>query len=125
MPTTEPTHEGQPLLDGFIEHRFTGMTHANLLRVWCRWCCRWHEHGLADGKPGEITHRSAHCFAMDHSYDSYYVRITDTPFSRVRNSLTVSSVAQSRAIRRGVISPAVQRLRNQPRPVGDFPKVAR
>lgn len=123
MTATDPQHNGQPLLDGFIEYRDQGRAHIPLLRVWCRWCCRWHEHGLEDAAPGQIVHRVAHCPAPDSAFE-YYVRITDTPFSRVRKALTESTYTQFKALRRGVISPVVQGLRNQPRPVGDFREIA-
>lgn len=125
--TTEPQHDGQPLLDGFIERRTKGVAGppAMLLRVWCRWCCRWHTHGLADGKPGQITHRSAHCTARDGSYSSYYIRITSTPFGRARKTIRQASTAQRAAIGRGRISVAVQRLRDQPLPVGEASKEIR
>jgi hypothetical protein len=125
--TQEPQHDGQPLLDGFIERRTKNVVNppAMLLRVWCRWCCRWHQHGLADGKPGQITHRSAHCIAKDSTYSGYYIRITATSFAKARKMVRKASDPQRAAIARGRISPAVQRLRDQPLPAGDFPEAVR
>lgn len=120
--TTERQHDGQPVLDGFIERHRQG----NDLRVWCRWCCHWHTHGLT-GKPGDYLHRSPHCHAPDSRYrdTGYVIRVTATPFSRVRQTLKQASVPQRSAIYCGRISAAVQRLRDQPLPVGEVPEATR
>lgn len=114
--------DGVPVLAGFIERRTKGVAGppAMLLRVWCRWCCRWHEHGLADSGPGDYTHRTAHCYAPDSQYGDtgYWILVTDTPFSTPRKAIREASLAQRAAISGGRISEAVQRLRDQPRPIG-------
>jgi hypothetical protein len=116
MSHDDPQHDGLPVLDGFIENHRQGAS----LRVWCRWCCCWHIHGLADAKPGDYIHRVAHCYAPDSTYDDtgYYIRVTGTPFSAVRNSVRQVSSTQRWAMQDGRVSVAVQRLREQPRPVG-------
>jgi hypothetical protein len=118
----EPQRDGGPVLAGFIERRTKGVAGppAMLLRVWCRWCCTWHTHGLADGKPGDHTDRSAHCTAPDSGYrkTGYTIRITDVPFSTARKTVRQATLAQRAAIGSGRISDAVQRLRDQPQPVG-------
>lgn len=92
-----------------------------LLRVWCRWCCRFHEHGLAGLKPGDTTHRVAHCYAPDSEYDDlgYNIRVTDVPFSTARKSVRTASTVQRAAIQDGRISEAVQKLRDQTPPPAD------
>ena len=127
MTTVEPQRDGRPVLDGFIERRTEGVAGAPamLLRVWCRWCCRWHTHGLADSKPGDFTDRSAHCGAVKGSpYDEtgYLIRVTSTPFSRIRKTMRQATTAQRSAMYGGRISPAVQRLRDQPLPTGQVPE---
>lgn len=120
MSHPEPLHDGVPVLAGFIERRTKGVAGppALLLRVWCRWCCRWHEHGLADGKPGDVTDRSAHCTAPDSTYrkTGYAIRITDVSFSAARKTIRQATLAQRAAISSGRISAAVHRLREQPIP---------
>lgn len=118
-------HDDQLLMDGFIEWRLKGRTEVPLLRVWCRWCCRWKEHELGDAQAGQIVTRTVHCVAPGNLADRYSIRITTTPFSRVRDTVTESTYPQFKAIRRGVISPVVRQLRDQPAPAGDFPEVAR
>lgn len=117
---TPATRDGIPVLDGFIERRTAGVSGppAMLLRIWCRWCCTWHTHGLGTGAPGDYTHRVQHCYARDSEYQQhgYWVHITDTRFGRVRGTVRAASVAQRSAIRSGRISPAVQRLRGQASP---------
>lgn len=112
-----------PVLPGFIERRTAGVVGppAMLLHVWCRWCCRWHQHGLADGKPGDITYRVAHCTAPDSAYDDtgYQIRISARSFSAASKDVRKASLAQRSAISTGRISPAVQRLRDQPEPAFD------
>lgn len=111
-----------PVLPGFIERRTAGVAGppAMLLRVWCRWCCRFHEHGLAGHKVGDTTHRIAHCYAPDSEYEDrgYNIRVTDVAFSTARKSVRSATTAQRAAISSGRISEAVQRLRDQTGPVG-------
>jgi hypothetical protein len=119
---TEQKRDGIPVLAGFIERRTAGVAGppAMLLRVWCRWCCRFHEHGLADGKPGDYADRSAHCTAPDSTYrdTGYVIRITDVPFSTAKKTVRQATLAQRAAISSGRISAAVQRLRDQEHPAG-------
>lgn len=114
------TTEDTPVLLGFIERRTKGVAGppAMLLRVWCRWCCRWHEHGLADAKPGDRTHRSAHCTAPDSSYrrTGYTILVAVTRFSAARKTIRQASLQQRSAIAAGRVSAAVQRLRDQAQP---------
>jgi hypothetical protein len=113
--------ENTPVLPGFIERCTDGVAGppAMLLHVWCRWCCRFHEHGLADLQVGDTTHRVAHCYAPDSEYDDrgYNIRVTDVPFSTARRRVRSASVAQRASIQAGRISEAVQKLRDQPSPV--------
>jgi hypothetical protein len=113
---TEPQHNGKPALAGYVQQHTQGTS----LRVWCRWCCRWHTHGLADSHVGHFTHRSADCTALDSPYKDggYYVLVTDTPFSVIRPAMKAATTAQQAAISTGRISAAVQRLRDQPIPAG-------
>lgn len=115
MPQTEPQHDAKPVLAGYIERHSEGTD----LRVWCRWCCHWHTHGLTLGV-GDYEDRSAHCYAPDSPYKEtgYLIHVTDTPFSAIRRVMKKATVAQRAAISVGRISPAVQRLREQPRPAG-------
>lgn len=114
--------DGVPVLAGFIEERTKGVAGppAMLLRVWCRWCCRFHEHGLADSGPGDYTHRSAHCYAPDSPYQAtgYWILVMDTPYSVHRKTTRQATMQQRSNIRAGRISAAVQRLRDQPTPIG-------
>lgn len=109
-----------PTLPGYIERRTEGVAGppAMLLHVWCRWCVRFHEHGLADLKPGDTTHRTAHCIAPDSEYDAtgYNIRVTDIPYSTARKSVRSATAAQRSVIRSGRISEAVQKLRDQEPP---------
>ncbi|MFF7977244.1 hypothetical protein [Streptomyces sp. NPDC007905] len=57
--TPQPDHT--PVVPGFIEDHDQGQS----LRVWCRWCCIWHEHGHTGTEVGDTTDRAAHCFAPD------------------------------------------------------------
>lgn len=69
-----PQPNGTPSLPGFIEERTEGVAgpRAMLLRVWCRWCVRWHTHGYTGTKVGDTTDRAPHCY---------------TPRQRVRDRL--------------------------------------
>jgi hypothetical protein len=122
MTTDRWQRDGRPVLAAYIERRTRGVAGppAMLLRAWCKWCCRWHEHGLGESGVGDYTHRTAHCSAPDSSYDAtgYYLLVTDTPFSAIRTAVKQATVRQRSAIRAGRISPAVQRLRDQPQPRG-------
>jgi hypothetical protein len=122
MSHEKPQPTSIPTLPGFIEERTEGVAGppAMLLRVWCRWCCRWHEHGLAGLEIGDSTHRVAHCYAPDSSYDEtgYNLRVSSTQFSAVRKTMRKATVAQERAIRDGRISETVQKLRDQAPPAG-------
>lgn len=115
-PPSQWERDGVPVVAGFIEEHNQGYS----VRVWCRWCCCWHEHGLADASPGDYTHRIAHCYAPDSEYEraGYWVLVTDTPFSVHRKTMKAATVRQRSAIRAGRISDAVQSLRDQPRPIG-------
>lgn len=114
--TTPDTKDGIPVVTGFIEEHNQGHS----LRVWCRWCCRWHEHGLAAANAGDYVHRVAHCYAPDSEYGQggYWILVTDTPYSVPRKTMRQASTSQRYAIQDGRISAAVQRLRDQPLPVG-------
>lgn len=115
--------ENAPVLPGFVEKRTTGVAGppAMLLRVWCRWCCRFHEHGLADGKPGDVTDRSAHCYAPDSPYKAtgYQIRITSTSYTAAKKTVRQATMNQRANIQHGRISDAVQRLREQPAPTNE------
>lgn len=112
--------DNTPVLPGFIERRTKGVAGppAMLLHVWCRWCCRFHEHGLADLQAGDTTHRVAHCYAPDSEYDDsgYSIHVTDIPYSTARRRVRSATAAQRAAIRAGRISEAVQQLRDQEPP---------
>jgi hypothetical protein len=118
--SAQTTQHDVPTLPGFIERRTAGVAGppVMLLRVWCRWCCLFHEHGLADSKPGETTDRSAHCYAPDSSYSDtgYRIRISDVRYSAARKTVRQATMAQRSNIRSGRISSAVQLLRDQPGP---------
>lgn len=103
-----------PVLPGFIEEH----AHSVNLRVWCRWCCHWHIHGLNAGD--RLVHRVAHCYAPDSAYHSsgYSIQITGTPYREVASTIRAASAPQRRAIGAGRISAAVQQLRGQPAPAG-------
>ncbi|WP_331719512.1 hypothetical protein OG693_39795 (plasmid) [Streptomyces sp. NBC_01259] len=122
MTTNPQQREGVPVLPAYIERRTRGVAGppAMLLRVWCKWCCRWHEHGLGGSGVGDYTDRSAHCTAPDSPYTAtgYHLLVTDTPFSAIRTAMKQATIRQRSAIRAGRISTAVQRLRNQPQPRG-------
>ena len=111
-----PPDDGTPVVAGFIEKHDQGYS----LRVWCRWCCCWHSHGLAGAAPGEYVPRVAHCYAPDSEYEraGYWILVTDTPYSAHRKTIRQASSVQRSAIRDGRISDAVQRLRDQPQPIG-------
>lgn len=102
----------------------TGLIHAPgptaLLTVWCRWCCDWHAHGLADGLPGDTTHRTAHCWAPDSPYKKtgYYILISDTPWSTFERSYKTANRVQQACILDGRITTGIERLRNQPTLIG-------
>ena len=112
--------EDTPVLPGFIERRTAGVAGppAMLLRVWCCWCCRFHEHGLADGKPGDETDRSAHCTAPDSpsKRTGYAIRISAVSYTKARQGIRQATINQRAAISSGRISAAVQRLRDQAPP---------
>jgi hypothetical protein len=118
----EPQRDGGPVLAGFIERRTKGVAGppALLLRVWCGWCCTWHTHGLANAEPGDYTHRVGHCYAPDSEYNAsgYWIFVTKTRFSRARTLVRKATTNQRYAIQDGRISTAVQRLRDQPLPIG-------
>lgn len=119
--TELPTEkDGVPVLAGFIERRTKNVAGppAMLLRVWCRWCCRWHEHGLGGSAVGDYTHRVAHCYAPDSPYDKagYWILVSAASFASRRKGMRAATVYQRSAIRSGRISEAVQRLRDQPTP---------
>lgn len=109
--------ENTPVLPGFIQDHDSGQ---QTLRVWCRWCCIWHEHGYTGTAIGDTTHRGAHCNAPDSKYSEtdYWIRVSGTPFPTVQKSIRTATVAQRQAIRDGRISDAVQQLRDQEPPVG-------
>jgi hypothetical protein len=117
--------ENTPTLPGFIEERTEGVAGppAMLLRVWCRWCCRWHTHGYTGTKVGDTTLNvggGGHCLAPDSPYKDagYTIRVSGTPFSAVRKTVRSATAAQERAIRDGRISAAIQQLRDQEPPTG-------
>jgi hypothetical protein len=112
---TTRERNGKPVVAGFIEQHSEGTD----LRVWCRWCCNWHTHGLTLGV-GDYEDRSAHCYAPDSPFKrtGYVILVTDTPFSTMRRLMRTASVAQRAAISAGRLTAAVQRLREQPVPVG-------
>ncbi|MER7720846.1 hypothetical protein ABTX99_28535 [Streptomyces flaveolus] len=122
MSKQSPPNDGTPVVAGFIEECAHGVAGppVMLLKVWCRWCCRWHEHGLADANPGDYVHRVAHCYAPDSEYDQagYWILVTNTPYSTPRKTMRQASTSQRYAIQDGRISDAVQRLRDQPLPIG-------
>lgn len=113
---TNTLKDGIPVVAGFIETHDQGHS----LRVWCRWCCTWHDHGLADANPGDYTHRVGHCYAPDSTYNraGYWILVTDTPYSIPRKTMRQASTSQRAAIMDGRISAAVQRLRGQQLPIG-------
>jgi hypothetical protein len=104
-------HNGVPVLWGYIERD----PRSGNLRVWCSWCCHWHIHGAPSETPGDITHRTEHCFVPGGPYRErgYWIDITDVPFSRVRKTVRSATAAQRRAMATGRISDAVRRLREQ------------
>lgn len=108
--------ENTPVLPGFIEDHDRGQS----LRVWCRWCCIWHEHGYTGTRVGDTTDRVAHCFAPDSSYreTGYTILVSGTPFSAAQAMVRKANVTQERSIREGRITPTVQLLRVQEPPVG-------
>lgn len=120
--SAQTTQHDVPTLPGFIERRTAGVAGppAMLLHVWCRWCCRFHEHGLAGLKAGDTTHRVAHCTTPDSEYEErgYNIRVSDVAFSTARRSVRSATTAQRVALSSGRITEAVQRLRDQPGPVG-------
>lgn len=123
MTAAESTPDATSVLPGYIERRTRGTRGAAgppalLLRVWCRWCCSWHTHGLADSTPGDVADRPARCFAPDSPYrqTGYLIHVTNKPFFTVRSTLQQATRNQRSAIRRGRLSAAVQRLRSQPAP---------
>jgi hypothetical protein len=118
-PTTTPT------VPGFIEERTEGVAGppAMLLRVWCRWCCRWHVHGYTGTPVGDTTldlGGGGHCLAPDSPYQQtgYIVRVSGTPFSAVRKTMRSATATEERAIREGRITEDVQKLRDQEPPTG-------
>lgn len=115
-----PQPNGAPVLPGFIEKRTEGVAGppAMLLRVWCRWCCRWHTHGYTGTPVGNTTDRTSHCYAPDSAYKTGYdIRVSGTPFTEVCKTMRAATAAQERAIREGRITEAVQKLRDQVGPV--------
>lgn len=115
MPAHTPQPVSIPVLAGYIEdHPQTPMLH-----VWCRWCCVWHHHGLADAKPGDDVYRRAHCHAAETPYrdTGYCIRVVSTPFSVVAPAMREATAAQTRAIREGRTSARVQQLRAQRLPI--------
>lgn len=116
MPETAPPTDRVPVVPGFIQDHDQVPT----LRVWCPWCCRWHGHGRAGTQIGDTADRAAHCYAPDSPYKAtgYNILVSATPFAAVAKTVREASVAQERSIREGRINAAVQRLRDQPPPVG-------
>lgn len=103
-----------PVVPGFIQDH----PEIPTLHVWCAWCLRWHEHGLAGTKVGDTADRAAHCYAPDSPYKDtgYNILVSGTPFSAVVKSMRKATAAQQRAIREGRINARVQQLRDQPAP---------
>ena len=129
MTANPPAEAGSPVLPGYIERRTRGVAGpaALLLRVWCCWCCSWHTQGLAGATPGDVTDRAAHCFAPDSPYEQtgYRIRVTAAPFFTVRSTLQQATRNQRATIRRGRVSAAVQRLRDQSAPADTAPTLKR
>ncbi|MEU6672205.1 hypothetical protein [Streptomyces sp. NPDC046727] len=109
--------ENSPVLPGFIQDHDSGQ---QTLRVWCRWCCIWHEHGHTATPAGDTTDRTAHCFAPDSPYKDtgYNILVRSTPFSAAQTMVRKASVTQERSIRAGRITRTVQQLRGQAPPAG-------
>ncbi len=80
---------------------------TNLLLVWCRWCRRWHQHGLAGGD----GHRAAHCARPGGPYRRGYVL-------QMRSEITRQQAAdwQRRARRAACARPPQVHRRAEPRP---------
>ena len=109
--------ENSPVLPGFIQDYDSGQ---QALRVWCAWCCIWHEHGYTGTPVGDTADRVAHCFAPDSPYKDtgYNILVSATPFSAARTTVRKANVTQERSIRDGRITPTVQQLRDQAPPTG-------
>lgn len=114
MCENDPQLNRVPVVTGFIEDHDQGRS----LRVWCSWCCRWHEHGYTGTQVGDTTDRAAHCYAPDSPYKEtgYNILVSGTPFPSVAKTMRKATVAQERAIRAGQINEKVQQLRDQPLP---------
>lgn len=114
--TTPHAKHEQHVLPGHLEPHPGG----DLLRVWCRWCCIWHQHGAAGEGPGHLTHRVAHCWAPDSPYQDsgYQILISPVSYATAKKEVRSATPAQQRAIREGRITAAVQRLRDQSPPQG-------
>lgn len=85
--------------------------------MWCRWCCIWHIHGLADGEqPGDAVHRIMHCTAADAPAGGGAITVSGVPFEAVCRSVREATYRQSLMIQQGRITPAIDRLRRQPEP---------
>lgn len=105
---------GIPVLPGYIQD--AGTKFANL-RVWCRWCCHWHTHGVTV-PVGETTHRVAHCHATDSPFQDtgYWIEVTGVDYADVARTVKTATAAQQRAMSVGRITDGIRRLRAQPAP---------
>jgi hypothetical protein len=115
MPETQTARahrQGRHVLPGFLQPHPAGV----VLRVWCRWCCVWHLHHTAEEPPGDVTEHQARCYAPDSPYRTYLVRVSPVPFEEAAEGVVVATMAQRWAIGAGLVSSAVQRLRDQPGP---------
>ncbi|GGV52633.1 hypothetical protein GCM10010245_82990 [Streptomyces spectabilis] len=119
--STQPTHESalgddRHFLWGYVERDTATTAPSHSLRVWCSWCCVWHQHSLPGGaRAGDSTHRSAHCYAPDSPYRFHSVQITVSAasFGEVRGTVREATPRQQSMISQRMITPAVARLRRQ------------
>ena len=104
-------------LYGFIGREPGGITTD--VKAWCPWCARFHSHGDATSKPGDVMHRFPHCAGRSGPYreHGYLIAVTNIPYSKVRGRMRKSSDEQWLTIHDGGTSPAIERLRTQQLPL--------
>ncbi|MER6064854.1 hypothetical protein ABT167_27505 [Streptomyces sp. NPDC001792] len=94
---------------------------GNFVQVlaWCPWCANWHRHGDDTSRPGDILHRYAHCASDRSPYAEagYLIAVTNIPLAEVYGRMRRASPAQADAIRKGRLTPAIERLQAQVLPV--------
>lgn len=121
---------GREVLTGYRD-----MRHGIPLRlmVWCRWCCRWHQHGADDSTvPGIRVHWPEQCDLASRGgpYEGrgYVIEVSEAPYAAVRHLPREINARQVDALLhllwgspRARVPDSLVRLRAQPYPVPGGP----